>query len=194
MTINNLNQDLKMINDTLNNKDLWITVDKDNNLQSVKKSGRVIRILSSLLRVLGIDVYSHVRINNVANAVLLKAQKEGVSEETRDQTISIMNRLNNQAKGKYQNTINEKLRVLKGIGPIMPPRDEETLEPPAPVTLNETPKPDVSLNLIKDNKFAKRLEEQRRKAEGSPSIPPRNQPKPTQQDLGVPPPAIPPRS
>lgn len=129
------------------NNDVWIQTDKNQNLLTSKKSNRFVRILSLLLRIIGIDVYCHVRVNNVADAILknVKDNDTLMNENDALKLYQVLVWLDKRTKGIHHQSVQ---KVVDHIRPQLPtnPHSPGELPPtlpnrPSAHTMNKIPQP-----------------------------------------------------
>lgn len=104
---------INQLEGAINNKGVWI---KDN-LQVSKKSGRCVRFLAAILRIIGIDLFSHVRTHTVANAIFKFAQlnKGHLTEANALKLQNTLQWLKSCTGKKYAFTIEKTQAALNGL-------------------------------------------------------------------------------
>lgn len=101
------------LNNASNDNNLWI---KDN-MECSTKSGRFFRFIKALFRIIGVDLFGHVRVNKVATNMLelAKNNKDYLNNNNAGLLLGVMSRLDNTTHGKYHTTVENMKLAVKGI-------------------------------------------------------------------------------
>lgn len=108
----------------------WIHDD----MKCATKTGRFWRVLSSLLRIIGIDVFGHVRVNKVAEKMLdfARLNTDYLNADNAGKLLGVMSKLDQRTHKKYHKTVEYMKLAIKGLLPDQLVKEPMIGPPPPP--------------------------------------------------------------
>jgi len=141
------NETINCFDKAVGNKNLWIRDD----LQVRKKACRFVRVLSLILRIIGIDCYRHYRVHNVAYQIFVFAQtnKDHLTVDNAELLIKTLDYLKGRTGKKYGLTVEKTKAAIQGLlyvknadGKPLEDTPEKTEDEATLVVVKDEPEPE----------------------------------------------------